>query len=148
METLPAGHFTTKYPECYHCFDSLAWDLCWRMVLPVLWGTASLNTHVSHLYMQYGSCMCNHIQFLLLHLQSGDKLGRALSLPFHCEALQWLLMPVLLLVPELDSTGAGYWVKGRGWQKQLDCAYCKRGQSPPNFRWSVLFRPLNWIREW
>lgn len=49
------------------------------MALPVLWGTASLNTRVSHLHMHRGSSVyVQPYKILLLHVGSGDKLGRAL----------------------------------------------------------------------
>lgn len=157
METLPpgqlpqnTGYIATKHLECHDCSDSLDWELCWRVFLCVLWGTASLNTHVSHLHIHYGSSMyVQPYKILLLHIRSGDKVGHTspkftislwgfavvVNARFIGGCRTWLNKTMLL--------GAG---KRRGWQKQLDGAYCKRRQSPPNFRWSARFRPLNWIR--
>lgn len=130
METLPAGqlrqntgYIATKRLERYDCSDSLDWELCWRMVLHVLWGTASFNTHISYLHMHYGSSMyVQPYEILLLHVRSGDKLGHAsfkFTIPLWGFAVvvnacfiggsrTWLNRSMLF--------GAG---KRRGWQKQL-----------------------------
>lgn len=85
MDILPAGQLpqnpgciTTKELECYDCSGSLGWELCWRMVLCVLWGTASLSTRVSHLHLHYGSSMyVQPYKILLHHVRSGVTLDHA-----------------------------------------------------------------------
>ena len=98
--------------------------LCWTLMFLV---RACIMGH---------PCMCSRVKFCYFTFEGVIScVVHRLHLPFCCEVVNacfiggsrsWLRRSMLW--------GAG---KRRGWQKQLDGAYCERRQSPPNFRWSV-----------